>query len=72
MKNEYAKMENANINCLRRKRRQLLSMAFTICVSSIIKSPCPLDSDGDGIPDHLDTDDDGDGIPDDQEGKLGL
>ena len=28
-----------------------------------------VDSDGDGIPDHLDTDDDGDGIPDDEEGK---
>ena len=28
------------------------------------------DDDGDGILDHLDTDDDGDGIPDDQEGKY--
>ena len=27
------------------------------------------DSDGDGVPDHLDNDDDGDGIPDDQEGE---
>ena len=26
------------------------------------------DDDGDGIPDHLDTDDDGDGIPDHEEG----
>ena len=30
------------------------------------------DDDGDGIPDHLDKDDDGDGIPDDQEGIEGL
>ena len=29
-----------------------------------------VDSDGDGIPDHLDNDDDGDGIPDDQEGEF--
>ena len=29
-----------------------------------------VDSDGDGIPDHLDGDDDGDGIPDDQEGNV--
>ena len=28
------------------------------------------DDDGDGITDHLDTDDDGDGIPDNQEGKC--
>ena len=28
------------------------------------------DDDGDGIADHLDNDDDGDGIPDNQEGKL--
>ena len=28
------------------------------------------DDDGDGIPDHLDNDDDGDGIPDDEEGKA--
>ena len=28
-----------------------------------------VDTDGDGIPDHLDSDDDGDGIPDEQEGK---
>ena len=27
-----------------------------------------MDSDGDGIPDHLDDDDDGDGIPDHLEG----
>ena len=30
----------------------------------------PVDSDGDGIPDHLDDDDDGDGIPDELEGNL--
>ena len=29
-----------------------------------------VDSDGDGVPDHLDDDDDGDGIPDVQEGSL--
>ena len=29
------------------------------------------DDDGDGIPDHLDKDDDGDGIPDDQEDADG-
>ena len=29
-----------------------------------------VDSDGDGVPDHLDDDDDGDGIPDTQEGSL--
>ncbi len=29
------------------------------------------DDDGDGIPDHLDKDDDGDGIPDDQEDSDG-
>ena len=29
-----------------------------------------VDTDGDGVPDHLDDDDDGDGIPDAQEGGF--
>ena len=28
------------------------------------------DDDGDGIPDHKDTDDDGDGIPDEEENRV--
>ena len=39
-------------------------------INSIILFLLPVDSDGDGIPDHLDDDDDGDGIPDELEGDL--
>ena len=39
-------------------------------LSRLFYLSCTVDSDGDGILDHLDDDDDGDGIPDDQEGKT--
>ena len=38
--------------------------------SILLCSLLAVDSDGDGIPDHLDGDDDGDGIPDELEGDL--
>ena len=40
-----------------------------ILLTTLLSAFCFLDSDGDGIPDHLDNDDDGDGIPDGEEGK---
>merc|ERR1739838_953462 len=67
---DLSQLKKAIINAFSKEIGALRSEIFKVLESSkndADSAPAVTDSDGDGVPDHLDNDDDGDGIPDDQE-----
>merc|ERR1739838_778520 len=67
---DLSQLKKAIINAFSKEIGALRNEIFKVLDSSkndADSAPAVTDSEGDGVPDHLDNDDDGDGIPDDQE-----